>query len=483
MGGDRIEAAPRPSEGERRAGSSSLAGDDSKTAGMAPPTTSEGRERRERSVRAFSCAFVLSMAVTVVSAQETTLTIATVDNGDMIRMQALSEVFEKAHPDIELDWLVLEENVLRQRVTTDIATGGGQFDVVTIGTYEAPIWAERGWLVPLDDWPAEYDVDDILPPIRAALSIDGTLYGAPFYGESSFTMYRTDLFREAGLAMPVNPTWDFIRDAARKLADQREGVCGICLRGKPGWGENMAFLTAMANSYGARWFDSDWKPQFDGEAWKAVLTDYVELMREAGPPDASANGYQENLALFQSGKCAIWIDATAAGQFVTGGDSEVADHVGFALAPDQGLGKSASWLWAWALAIPESSENRQAARRFIAWATSKRYLELVASEEGWSAVPPGTRISLYENQAYLDAAPFAGITLASIRAADPGHPTVEDVPYTGIQYVAIPEFQSVGSAVGHRFAKALAGEIPIGEALDNAQWVTGKVIGRARFLQ
>jgi polyol transport system substrate-binding protein len=413
---------------------------------------------------------------------QATITIATVNNGDMIRMQDLSEDFTKDNPDIKLNWVTLKENVLRQRVTTDIATKGGQFDVLTIGIYEAPIWAKRGWLVPLDDLPEDYDVEDILPTIREGLSVDGTLYAAPFYGESSFTMYRTDLFDKAGLVMPEKPTWAFIKDAARKLADKGNEVYGICLRGKPGWGENMAFLTAMANSYGARWFDMDWKPQFDGEAWKATITDYVQLMKEVGPPDASANGYNETLAQFQSGKCAIWIDATSAGQFVTNADSGVADRVGFALAPDKGLGKSANWLWAWALAIPTESDNKDAAKKFVAWATSKHYLELVASKGGWSNVPPGTRTSLYENPEYQKA-PYAKITLASILAADPNHPTVEEVPYTGIQFVAIPEFQSIGTAVGQRFAEALAGRITVDEALGNAQWVTEKVVERARFLK
>ncbi|MGA7981146.1 MAG: sugar ABC transporter substrate-binding protein [Chromatiaceae bacterium] len=426
---------------------------------------------------------VALLAGSALAHAESTVTIATVNNGDMIRMQGLSVAFEKANPDIKLHWVTLEENVLRQRVTTDIATKGGQFDVLTIGTYEVPIWAERGWLVALDDLPEDYDADDILPPIREGLSFNRTMYAVPFYGESSFTMYRTDLFKKVGLEMPEKPTWDFIKGAARKVADKRNEVYGICLRGKPGWGENMAFLTAMANSYGARWFDMDWKPQFDSEAWKATITDYVELMQEVGPPDASANGYNENLALFRSGKCAIWIDSTAAGQFVTNADSDVADSVGFALAPDKGLGKSANWLWAWALAVPEGSANKDAAKRFVAWATSKQYLELVASKDGWSNVPPGTRRSLYENPAYLDAAPFAKITLASIQAADPNDPTVEQVPYSGIQFVAIPEFQSIGTAVGDRFAAALSGTIPIDQALRNAQWVTGKVIERGRFFQ
>ncbi len=416
-------------------------------------------------------------------AQNVTLTIATEDNVDMARMQKLSENFTASHPNIALNWITLDENILRQRVSTDITTGSGQFDVVTIGTYEASIWAERGWLLPLDDMPEGYDVEDILPAIREGLSVDGTLSAAPFYGESSFTMYRTDLFEKAGLQMPKEPTWDFIKEAARKITDKSNEVYGICLRGKPGWGENMALLTAMANSYGARWFDENWQPQFDSEAWANTLNDYLTLLNKYGPPNASRNGYNENLALFQSGKCGIWIDATVAASAVTNTErSRIARSVGFALAPDNGLGKRSNWLWAWALAISAGSQQQEAAKKFVAWATSKEYTELVAEQEGWANAPPGTRASLYENPDYLAAAPFAEMTLASIQAADPDNPTVEEVPYTGIQFVAIPEFQGIGTAVGHRFAKALEGSISNEKALANAQWVTEKVIERAQFL-
>ncbi len=415
---------------------------------------------------------------------QTSISVATVNNDDMIRMQALSANFAEENPDIELNWVTLEENILRQRVTTDIATGSGRFDVVTIGTYEVPIWAERGWLVPLHDMPEGYDVDDILASIRAGLSFDGTLYAAPFYGESSFTMYRTDLFEAAGLEMPAEPTWDFIKEAAAAITDRSNEVYGVCLRGKPGWGENMALLTAMANSYGARWFDENWQPQFDSEAWSSALDDYLMLLNEYGPPDAAKNGYNENLALFREGKCGIWVDATVAASAVTNPEqSKVAGNVGFALAPDNGLGKRSNWLWAWSLAISAGSQKQEAAKKFVAWATSDKYTELIAKQDGWSNVPPGTRTSLYRNPAYLDAAPFAEMALASIQAADPNDPTVEAVPYVGIQFVAIPEFQSIGTAVGHRFAKALDGSISREEALANAQWVTGKVIERARFIE
>lgn len=424
---------------------------------------------------------VLGSASTVLA--QSKLVIATVSNPDMERMQRLSDAFTADNPDVTLEWVTLDENTLRQRVTTDIATSAGRFDVVTIGTYEAPIWAERGWLVPLDEMPEGYDVEDLLPTIREALSVDGTLYAAPFYGESAFTMYRTDLFEAAGIEMPEAPTWDLIRTAAAAISRQNADVHGICLRAKSGWGENIALITAMANSYGARWFDMDWRPQFETETWASAVNDYVSLLTQFGPPDPASNGYAETLALFQDGQCAIWIDATVAASAITDPEvSTVADSVGFALAPDRGLGKRSNWLWAWALAISAGSAQQEAAKRFVAWATSKEYTGLVAREEGWAHAPPGTRKSLYDSSEYIEAAPFAELVLASIEAADPEAPTVEEVPYTGIQYVAIPEFPGMATAVGARIAAAVAGDIPTGEALDNAQWVTGKVMERARFI-
>ena len=413
---------------------------------------------------------------------ETTITVATVNNGDMIRMQGLTDDFYAKNPDIKVEWVTLEENVLRQKVTTDIATKGGQFDVLTIGTYEVPIWGKQGWLLSLNDLPASYDVNDLLPAIRGGLTVDGNLYAAPFYGESSMVMYRRDLMEKAGLTMPDAPTWTEIKAAAAAMTDKASETYGICLRGKAGWGENMAFLTAMSNSYGARWFDENWQPQFDGAAWKATLTDYLELMNNYGPPGASNNGFNENLALFQQGHCGMWIDATVAASFVTGDQSTVADKVGFALAPDNGLGKRGNWLWAWSIGIPAGTQKADAAMKFVEWATSKEYLELVASKEGWANVPPGTRTSLYMNPEYQKV-PFAKMTLDSINAADPTHPTVDPVPYVGVQFVAIPEFQGIATSVGQQFSAALAGSISADDALAAAQTLTVREMTKAGYIK
>jgi sorbitol/mannitol transport system substrate-binding protein len=283
--------------------------------------------------------------------------------------------------------------------------------------------------------------------------------------------------------MPDAPTWDFIGKAARAMTDRANDISGICLRGKAGWGENMAFLTAMSNSFGARWFDENWKPQFDQPEWKATLDTYLSLMADAGPSGASSNGYNENMTLFQQGKCGMWIDATVAAGALIGPDSSVADKVGFALAPDNGLGKRGNWLWSWALAIPNSSQNKEAAEKFINWATNKQYLATVAAEKGWAAVPPGTRTSLYANPEYQAAAPFAKATLDSINSADPNHPTVKPVPYVGVQFVAIPEFAGIGTNVGQLFSAALAGQMSADDALAQAQEATTRDMTRAGYIK
>ncbi|WP_439139397.1 ABC transporter substrate-binding protein [Roseicyclus sp.] len=434
---------------------------------------------RKTALRASSAVALFALA-SAAMAQDTTITIATVNNGDMIRMQGYTELFT-AETGIAVEWVTLEENVLRQRVTTDITTNGGQFDIMTIGMYETPIWGANGWLVPLDGLSAEYNVDDILPAMRGGLSHDGTLYAAPFYGESSMIMYRTDLMAAAGLEMPTAPTWDFIRQAAAAMTDRADDINGICLRGKAGWGEGGAFITAMSNSFGARWFDMDWNAQFDTEAWANTLNFFNDMMQESGPAGFATNGFNENLSLFQQGKCGMWIDATVAASFVTNpNDSEVADSVGFALAPDTGLGKRSNWLWAWALAIPAGTQQQDAALQFIEWATSTDYIELVAENEGWANVPPGARTSLYENPNYM-AVPFAQMTLDSILSADPTNSTVEPSPYVGVQFAAIPEFAGIATEVSQEFSAAYAGQQTVAEALAKAQEITNEAMEAAGY--
>ena len=411
----------------------------------------------------------------------TELVIATVNNGHMIEMQKLGKNFEAANPDIKLKWVTLEEGVLRQRVTTDIATKGGQFDIMTIGMYEAPIWGKKGWLTELKT-DAAYDVDDLLPAVRGGLTVDGKLYAAPFYGESSMLMYRKDLADKAGITVADKPTWTDIKTLASKIHDPKNGVYGICLRGKPGWGDNMAFLSTLVNTFGGQWFDMQWKPQLESKPWKDAITFYVDLLKNYGPPGSSANSFNEILALTNSGKCGMWIDATIAASFVSDPkQSKVADKMAFAQAPTAVTPKGANWLWSWNLAIPAGSKKVDAAQKFVTWATSKDYIQLVAKTNGWANVPTGTRKSTYASADFQKAARFASAELKAIESANPNDSTLPKSPYTGVQFAAIPEFQSIGIAVGQQMSAALAGKTSIDDALKASQVAAEREMKKAGY--
>jgi len=412
------------------------------------------------------------------------ITIATVNNADMITMQELAPAWEEATGNT-INWVVLEENVLRQRTTTDIATGGGSFDIMFIGAYETPIWGAKGWLTPLDDFAddADYDLEDIFPLVRNGLSADGSLYAVPLYSETSFTFYRTDLFEAAGVDVPEEQiTYDQFAEMAAQLHDPDNGVYGTCQRGKAGWGENMAFVGTVANAFGARWFDMDWNPQLDSAEWNNAISYYVDLMNNSGPPGASANGHNENRALFKDGKCATWVDATsAAGDVRNPETSEVADVTDFFKAPMQETDKGTGWFWSWALAIPASSEKVDTAKDFLKWATSKDYFEMVGEAKGWVAVPSGTRESVENDPRRLEAAPFASTVVDAILSVDPADPTRDEVPYTGVQFVAIPEFQGIGNFVGQQVAAALAGQMSVDEALEKSQAFAEREMEKAGY--
>ena len=450
-----------------------------------PGTRTSQRHTEDRTITHRITGLLAVAALTLAAAParaDSTITVATVNNGDMVVMQKLSAQFEQQHPDIHLRWVVLEENVLRQRVTTDIATKAGQFDVMTIGNYEVPIWAKQGWLEPMDNLPAAYSVDDILKPVRDGLTYNGKLYGLPFYAESAMTYYRTDLFEKAGLKMPDAPTYEQIRGFADKLTDKPNQVYGMCLRGKPGWGENMAFVTTLVDAMGGQWFNEQWKPTIDTAAWRTALGYYSDILKADGPPGASSNGFNENLALFSSGHCGMWIDATVAGGLLFDKkQSQVADKVGFAPMPTGSYKGGPTWLWSWNLGIPTSSKQQDAARTFITWATSKEYIQLVAKQNGWVSVPPGTRQSTYDNPDYKQVAPFAAFVQKAIEVANPTGSTAQPRPYEGAQFVAIPEFQGIGTQVGQTVAGTLTGQSTVEDALKTAQAATERTIRQAGY--
>jgi sorbitol/mannitol transport system substrate-binding protein len=214
----------------------------------------------------------------------------------------------------------------------------------------------------------------------------------------------------------------------------------------------------------------DWRPQLDSKPWHQALALYVDLLTRYGPPAPTSNGFNELLALFKAGHCAMWVDATIAASFLSDARlSSVAGQVGYAQAPSGTTARGANWLWAWALAIPRATTKAAAAQRFVAWATSKAYIELVAADQGWAAVPTGTRQSTYANPAFVRAAGFAAAEKSAIDSVDLSASTLPRRPYFGVQFAAIPEFQAIGIAVGQQVAAALGGHSTVQQALKASQ--------------
>ena len=390
-----------------------------------------------------------------VTSSATEIKVACVNNIDMIRMADMSNEFS-ALTGYSVVFTFMSEEQIR---AADLANG--EFDVVTLGSFESPLMGIEGLLVPLGaHLPPSYDVDDLLPSVRSVLTAsDGNLYGLPFYGESSMLLYRSDLIKK----FPFNPTWSHVAAAALKIKPLVDFP--ICLRTNPGWGTNIALLTAMSNSFGGRWFDLSWRAQFNTDEWRDTLNAYNELAK-FGPPGATWT-FAELLDLFQKGRCGMWLDATVAASAVLDPKrSQVTKSVAFAMAPTSPTpsgSKKSNWLWAWALSVPERSKARSEAIEFTTWATSKRYIKLSTKPFSWPNAPPGCRLSLYQNPEY-NKLPFAKITLRSINLADPLDPSVKPVPYQGVQYVNTPEFVAMGNQVGLEVSTLLSSN---GTTVDN----------------
>jgi len=414
----------------------------------------------------------------------TTITVAVTANPLMTTIEKLTPAgFEASHPKIKVHFVTYDENTERANVEKDVAAHGGQYDVVMIGPNDIASWSKNGWIDDLTSdaaGDASYDVGDLLPPIKDALSANGKLYAVPFYGESSFMMYNKPMFAAAGVTMPANPTWDQIATLADKL-NKPGKVAGICLRGLTGWGDNLASFNTVVNTFGGQWFDTNWNAKLTSPEFTKAANFYVNLVRKDGEPGAGNSSFNECLNSMQQEKSAMWYDATVAASTLDAKPSPVAGKLGFAPAP---VDKTASsgWLWSWALAQESSSKNKDAAWQFMDWATSKKYISYDASKNGWAAVPPGTRTSTYKNPSYQAAAKdFAALTLKQINSVNVKQPGVDPQPVPGVQYVGIPEFEDFGQQVSAELTAAIEGQESVSTFLSKSQQIAQKAVQAAGY--
>jgi sorbitol/mannitol transport system substrate-binding protein len=413
-----------------------------------------------------------------------TVRVLMVNNPQMVDLQKLAGTFTK-ETGIKVDFKVLPENDVRDTIAQDVANQAGQYDVITISNFEVPFYAKNGWLTSMSDFAAKdpaFDQADILKPMTDSLKgPDGKLYGVPFYGESSMLMYRKDVFAKKGLTMPDHPTWNQVAALAAKLDGAEPGMKGICLRGQPGWGEVMAPLTTVVNTFGGTWFTKDWQTQVNSAPFKQATNFYVDLVRKHGESGASQAGFTECLNNMSQGRVAMWYDATsAAGALENPAQSKVAGKVGYAYAPVDKT-KSSGWLYTWAWGIEKASKHPDNAWKFVSWASGKEYQKLVGQKLGWAKVPDGTRQSLYDNPQYQKAAAaFYKVILGSISTANPADPGVQPRPTLGIQFVDIPEFTKLGTDVSQLVSSAIAGQTPVSSALDQGQQLAEQVAQKYR---
>ena len=400
-----------------------------------------------------------------------------VANAQMTDAEKLATEFQAANPGTKLRFITLSENQSRAKITMSTAMGGSEFDVVMISNFEAPQWGKVDWLVNLSDYAKKtpgYEESDFIPSLRDSLSYNGNMYAVPFYGESSFLMYRKDMFEQAGITVNPDPnyqpTWQEVAGWADKL--KTDDRAGICLRGKPGWGELLAPLDTVINTFGGRWFDENWNAQLNSPEVKKAVNFYVDLVKRSGELGASSAGFQECANLFGQGQTAMWYDATSAVSVLEDPKTypDLQGKIGYLPAPIAEKPNS-GWLYTWALGIPKAAKNPDLAWKFISWMTSKDYLKLVGEKLGWARVPPGSRTSTYTSLPEYEAISksYGPLTLKSIQDSTPNKPTVQPVPYTGVQFVGIPEFQDLGTRVSQQISAAIAGQKSVDDALAQAQ--------------
>ncbi|MFB9238646.1 ABC transporter substrate-binding protein [Plantactinospora siamensis] len=445
---------------------------------------------RRNPVRIAALGLVTALAATgcagwgggVSGGSSSSINVLMVNNPQMVDLQRLTAANFTRQTGIQVNFTVLPENDVRDKISQEFSSQAGQYDVASLSNFEIPIYARSGWIAPLDAYIAadqQFDQADILKPMTQSLTADdGKIYGEPFYGESSFLMYRKDVLQARGVTMPANPTWQQVADIAARIDNAQPGMRAICLRGQPGWGQLFAPLTTVVNTFGGTWFDKDWTPRVNAPEFRAATQFYVDLVRAHGEPGAAQAGFTECLNNTVQGKTAMWYDATSPAGSLEAADSPVKGKMGYAPAPVAQT-RSSGWLYAWAWGIQQASRKKDNAWKFVSWASSRQYEELAGGQLGWSRVPAGKRASTYRNEKYLaEAGAFAEPTRRAIESADPRNPGVQPRPAIGIQFVDIPEFTDLATQVSQDVSSAIAGRESVPAALDKGQRLARDVAER-----
>ncbi|MBN7804527.1 sugar ABC transporter substrate-binding protein [Agrobacterium rosae] len=291
-------------------------------------------------------------------------------------IQALLPEFTK-ETGIEVQLEVVPESDITAKMLLEFSSGSGRYDLVQNNIIYIPGFVQAGYIDPLDDLanklPRYLDKADFVPGYLNTSIADGKLYGLPVYGESTFLMYRKDLFEKYGLQPPK--TFDDVTTAAKTIKEKSDGkIVGITMRGKQGI-ENVYVWAGWLWGYGAEFISKDGKSALGTEEAAKSLDAYANILRNYGPVGVANFGWEENRVLFQQGKAGMTMDATVNGAFNEDPSvSSVVGKVGYVPVPAQSdnLKGGSSSLAVHSLYVTSASQQKEAAWLFASWATAKQ---------------------------------------------------------------------------------------------------------------
>ncbi|WP_439617719.1 ABC transporter substrate-binding protein [Shinella sp.] len=383
-------------------------------------------------------------------------------------IQALLPEFTAA-TGIEVELEVVPESDITAKMLLEFSSGSGRYDVVQNNIIYIPGFLKAGYIAPLDElagkFPANYDKADFVPGYLNTNIVDGKLYGLPVYGESTFLMYRKDLFEEYGIAPPKS--FGEVTAAAKTIKEKSNGaVAGITMRGAQGI-QNVYVWAGWLWGYGGEFIGADGKSALGTDEAAASLEAFAGVLRDYGPVGVANFGWEENRVLFQQGKAGMTMDATVNGAFNEDASiSSVVGKVGYVPVPvetDKLKGGSSS-LAVHSLYISEASQQKEAAWLFASWATAK---EQQVKSFGLAPNSGVTSLAALNSEEFNKRyGAFKDAMLASINAGNPQYlPTVE---------AANEVINNAGIAV----SKVLAGTATAKDALAEANAANDAALSR-----
>ena len=422
---------------------------------------------------ATAAAFAIGLTPFAASAQDrpfegVTLSVLMEGHPTTDAVQAMLPDFEEM-TGITVEMEVVPEADVTSKMLLEMSTASGRYDVVENNIIFIPGFAENDYIIPFDPYLEQFsdifDRDDFVPGYFGTNLLDGQVWGLPVFGESSFVMYRTDLYEQHGLEPPA--TFEAMRESARVIHEATDGeIVGITMRGLQGI-QSVYIWAAYLWGHGGSFLDADGNSNLATPEAIRATEEFASVLNSYGPVGVANYGWEENRLLFQQGKAALTLDATVNGAYNEDPSvSEVVGKVGYLPVPQiegEVMGGSSS-LGVHSLYIPSASKNPAAAALFVIWMTAPeqqlRSVTLVPN----SGV---TSLTAMNSEAFVSR--YGAFREGMIAAVNNGNP--QFLP-------TVPQANEIINNAGIAVSKVLAGVATAEEALMEADEANNRALSR-----